>query len=93
MDVLPDFKDLDDSELKRLIEDLVRQEEEISYQRRLLHGKIDILRAELVDRIKRRHGGSETESDVDTIKRLTEILAHRGPPPSLQQELDELERG
>ena len=94
MDVLPDFKDLDDAGLKRLIEDLVREEEEISYRRRLLHGKIDILRAELVDRIKRRHGGSEeTSSDVDTIKRLTEILAHRGPPPSLQQELDDLEGG
>jgi hypothetical protein len=56
----------------------VREEEEISYRRRLLHGRIDILRAELVDRIKRRHGGDETLA-VD-IDRLTEILAHKGPP-------------
>jgi hypothetical protein len=92
MDVLPDFKSLDDAELKRLIEDLVREEEEVSYRRRLLHGKIDILRAELVDRIKRRHGGdAQSASDVDTITKLTEILAHRGPPPSLTAELDQLE--
>jgi hypothetical protein len=92
MDVLPDFKSLDDGELKRLIEELVREEEEVSYRRRLLHGKIDILRAELVDRLKRRHGTSEsgdvTEVDID---RLTDILAHRGPPPSLQAELDQLD--
>jgi hypothetical protein len=92
MDVLPDFKQLDDRELKRLIEDLVREEEEVSYRRRILHGKIDILRAELVDRLKRRHGGEgEGEvSEVD-IDRLTDILSHRGPPPSLGSELDQLD--
>src|SRR5947207_12615205 len=81
MDVLPDFSTLDDDELRRLIDEHVREEEEISYRRRLLHGRIDILRAELVDRIKRRHGGDETLA-VD-IDRLTEILAHKGPPPDL----------
>jgi hypothetical protein len=89
MDVLPDFKNMDDADLKRLIEDLVREEEEVSYRRRLLHGKIDILRAELVDRIKRRHAGEQTITSVD-LDRLTDILAHRGPPP-LEEELAELE--
>jgi hypothetical protein len=54
MDVLPDFTTLSDHDLKLKIEQLVREEEEVSRQRRLLHGTIDILRAELVDRVKRR---------------------------------------
>ena len=57
MDVLPDFTTISDDELKALIERFVREEEEVSYRRRLLHGKIDILRAELVDRVKRRETG------------------------------------
>ncbi|MGZ4481691.1 MAG: RsiG family protein [Gaiellales bacterium] len=86
MDVLPDFTTLSDDELKKLIDEHVREEEEISYRRRLLHGKIDILRAELVDRIKRRHGGDSSALAVD-IERLTEILAHKGPPPDLESQI------
>jgi hypothetical protein len=86
MDVLPDFTTISDEELKALIERFVREEEEVSYRRRLLHGKIDILRAELVDRVKRRETGSpSTLSEID-IDRLTDILAHRGPPPGLDDE-------
>jgi hypothetical protein len=86
MDVLPDFTTISDDELKALIERFVREEEEVSYRRRLLHGKIDILRAELVDRVKRREtGGTSTLSEID-IDRLTDILAHRGPPPGLDDE-------
>ena len=80
MDVLPDLSSLSDDQLRHQIDDLVKEEEEVSYRRRLLHGRIDILRAELVDRIKRRHGGEDSQLAVD-IDRLTEILAHRGPPP------------
>jgi hypothetical protein len=83
MDVLPDFTTLSDDDLKNLIEQYVREEEEVSYRRRLLHGKIDILRAELVDRVKRRQGEQSSISDLD-IDRLTEILAHKGPPPDLE---------
>jgi anti-sigma-K factor RsiG len=85
MDVLPDFTTISDDDLKALIERYVHEEEEVSYRRRLLHGKIDILRAELVDRVKRRHAGEQSSlSEVD-IERLTEILAHRGPPPDLDE--------
>ena len=52
MEPLPDLGSLSDSDLKDLIDDLERQEREVSYQRRLLHGKIDILRAELVARLQ-----------------------------------------
>jgi len=86
MDVLPDFTTISDDELKALIERFVREEEEVSYRRRLLHGKIDILRAELVDRVKRRETGSPTTLSEIDIDRLTDILAHRGPPPGLDDE-------
>ena len=52
MEPLPDLGSLSESELKTLIDDLETQEHEVSYQRRLLHGKIDILRAELVARLQ-----------------------------------------
>ena len=86
MDVLPDFSSLSDEELRRLIDEHVAEEEEISYRRRLLHGRIDILRAELVDRVKRREAGTKTSLSEIDIDRLTEILAHRGPPPGLDDE-------
>ena len=87
MDVLPDFASLSDDELRKLIDEHVREEEEISYRRRLLHGRIDILRAELVDRVKRRHAGDQSSLTEVDIQRLTEILAHRGPPPDLDEAL------
>ena len=81
METLPDLLSLSDAELSSLLARVEGAEEAISRRRRVLHGRIDILRAELVDRIKRRHGGDETLA-VD-IDRLTEILAHKGPPPGL----------
>ena len=44
-----------------------RRSSEVSYQRRLLHGKIDILRAELVARLKT--AGPETSSTRSTSSR------------------------
>jgi hypothetical protein len=77
---LPDLGALTDDQLKSLIDDLERQEHEVSYQRRLLHGKIDILRAELVARLQR-SGGRSVLDQVD-IDRLTEILTGKGAPPA-----------
>ena len=80
MEPLPDLGTLTDDDLKRLIDDLTQQEQEISYRRRLLHGKIDILRAELVARLQKTEGRSVLdELDVD---RLTEILTSKAAPPS-----------
>ncbi|HEY7932545.1 MAG TPA: hypothetical protein VID48_01860 [Solirubrobacteraceae bacterium] len=77
MDTFPDLGSLNDSELKDLIQELTKQEVDISYQRRILHGKIDILRAELVGRLRRKHdGGEEVISGAD-VQRLTDILAGR----------------
>ncbi len=51
----PDLGSLDDRELKELITELETKEHGISYRRRVLHGHIDILRAEMVNRLRRRH--------------------------------------
>ncbi len=79
MEPLPDFATLSDAELKDLIRSLVKEEQEVSYKRRLLHGKIDILRAELVARLQKSGGKSVLDKvDVDT---LTDILTSKAPPP------------
>ena len=82
MDTFPDLGSLSDQELKDLIQQLTEEEVDISYKRRILHGKIDILRAELVNRLRHKHdGGEEVLSGAD-LDRLTEILAGRaGAPP------------
>ena len=80
MEPLPDLGSLSDGELKNLIDDLEAKEREVSYQRRLLHGKIDILRAELVARLQQ-SGGKSVLEQVD-IDRLTAILTGKGSPPS-----------
>ena len=77
---LPDLGSLSDDELKGLIEDSQEKEREVSYQRRLLHGKIDILRAELVARLQK-SGGRGVLDQVD-VDRLTDILMGKATPPS-----------
>jgi hypothetical protein len=79
LEPLPDLASLDDEQLKALIDDLQTQERDISYQRRILHGKIDILRAELVARLKE-SGGRSVLEEVD-VDRLTEILTGKATPP------------
>ena len=77
MEALPDLTTLSDAELKALIRSLEQEEDEISYRRRLLHGKLDILRAELVARLQKKGGGELGQVDLD---RLTQILAGKTAP-------------
>ena len=79
MEAFPDLASLSDSELKDLISRLETEENEISYKRRLLHGKLDILRAELVARLQQKGEGELGQVDID---RLTEILAGKTAPPT-----------
>jgi hypothetical protein len=58
MEAFPDFAALSDEDLRKLINDLTAEEHAVSYRRRLLHGKIDILRVELVSRLRRTQGNS-----------------------------------
>jgi hypothetical protein len=74
-DAFPDLGSLSDSELKDLIHKLTKEEEKVSYKRRILHGKIDILRAELVNRLrKKREEGEAVISGAD-VEQLSNILA------------------
>ncbi len=82
MEALPDLASLSDDELKQLIEDLMREEEEVSYRRRILHGKIDILRAERTARLQKVVGtGQSPLEDID-VDKLTAILTSKATPPT-----------
>ncbi|WP_217924139.1 hypothetical protein [Miltoncostaea oceani] len=83
MDVQPDLSTLSDAELKDLIRQLSDEELEVSRTRRLLHGRIELLKSELVARLKGRDEGALSVVDVDA---LSKILAGRLP------DLDQLER-
>ena len=78
MEPLPDLGSLSDEELKKLIDDLGAQELEVSYQRRILHGKIDILRAELVARLQ--VSGGRSVLNEEHVARLTDILTGKAAP-------------
>jgi hypothetical protein len=78
VELLPELGSLSDEELKKLKDELEAQEHELSYQRRVLHGKIDILRAELVSRLQRT-GGLSVLDELD-VNRLTEILTGKAAP-------------
>jgi hypothetical protein len=84
METFPDLGSLTDIELKDLIQELTAEETEISYKRRILHGKIDILRAELVNRLRKKHDGGEVMITGDDVQRLTDILAQRQTDTPLQ---------
>jgi hypothetical protein len=80
-DTAPDIGSMSDEELKELIGELTEEEREVSYRRRVLHGRIDILRAELVNRLKvKRESGDATISGAD-VQQLTEILLGKAPAP------------
>lgn len=76
MEVSPDLSTLSDDELKALIHELVEQERKVSYERRLLHGRIELLKAELVQRLQGEDEGALSAVDVDALSR---ILAGRLP--------------
>ena len=80
LEPLPDLATLSDENLKGLIDEYTREEQEVSYRRRILHGKIDILRAELVARLQKT-GGQSVLDQVD-VESLTEILASKATPRS-----------
>jgi len=80
-DTFPDLGSLNDEELKDLIDKLTTEENEISYKRRVLHGKIDILRAELVNRLRQKHESGDSLISGDDVAQLTDILAGRTQSP------------
>jgi hypothetical protein len=80
METFPDLGALSDQELKDLIQQLTGEEQQLSYERRILHGKIDILRAELVNRLRKRREHGEPVITGGDVQQLTEILAGKSAP-------------
>ena len=80
MEAFPDLASLSDDDIKQLIDELTKEELEVSYRRRMLHGKIDLLRAELQARL-RETGGKSILEQVD-VDRLAAILAGKAAPPA-----------
>jgi hypothetical protein len=80
MDTFPDLGALSDEELKHLIKELTEQEQRVSYERRILHGKIDILRAELVNRLRQKHESGQAVISGGDVQKLTDILAGKAMP-------------
>jgi hypothetical protein len=75
---LPDLSTLTDDDLRVMIRELEKEEDDISFRRRVLHGRIDILRAELVARL--REQVSAGEAQLADVERLSEILTTRAAP-------------
>jgi hypothetical protein len=75
---LPDLSTLTDDDLRGMIRELETEEDEVSFRRRVLHGRIDILRAELVARL--REQVSAGEAQLADVGRLSEILTAKAAP-------------
>jgi hypothetical protein len=82
VEALPDLESLSDQELRDLIHRLMDDERRVSYERRILHGKIDILRAELQARLKKDVGEGKSPLHEIDVDRLAEILAAKAAPPA-----------
>ncbi len=78
MEPLPELSTLTDDDLRVMIRELEKEEDEISFRRRVLHGRIDILRAELVARL--REQVSAGEAQLADVGRLSEILSAKASP-------------
>ncbi len=78
MEPLPDLSKLTDEDLRTMIQELEKEEDDISFRRRVLHGRIDILRAELVARL--REQVSAGEAKLADVERLSEILTAKAAP-------------
>ena len=76
-ETFPDIGAMSDEELRETIDELTSEEQEVSYRRRMLHGKIDILRAELVSRLRTSRESGDTVISGADVEKLTEILAGR----------------
>jgi len=79
MDDIVELVSRSDDDLRALVTELEAEERDISRRRRILQGKLDILRAELVMRLQRKHNEGEAVISADDVQRLSRILAGLGP--------------
>lgn len=84
-DLLVNIQSYSDGELKELADTLESEEREISKSRRLIHAKLDILRAELVRRLRDKHRAGESLIAEGDVEKLSSILSSRGLLPEEHQ--------
>ena len=77
----PNLESMSDEDLRAEIDKLMEEEQEVSYRRRLLHGRIDMLNAERVARLKDKEAKGSPLHEVD-VDKLAEILAGKASPPA-----------
>jgi hypothetical protein len=80
-DLLVNIQSYSDTELKALAETLESEEREISKTRRLIHAKLDILRAEMVRRLRDKHQAGQSLFSEGDVEKLSAILSSRGLMP------------
>jgi len=85
-ETFPDVSSMSEKELKELISQLTDEEREVSYRRRLLHGKIDILRAELVNRLRAKREAGDVLITGQDVQQLTDILLGKVATPPEEEE-------
>ncbi len=73
--ILVDLEKRSNDDLREMLDQLHEEEQKLSYRRRVLHGKIDILRAELVRRLKAERMTGEDVISGGDLDRLISILA------------------
>ncbi|HZO49164.1 MAG TPA: hypothetical protein VFB26_03375 [Gaiellaceae bacterium] len=89
MEPLPDLTTLSDDDLQSMIRTLEREEDGISFRRRVLHGRIDILRGELVSRLRRQVSSGETLPEHEPGPLERSLFEGRGDVPE-EHELEPL---
>lgn len=74
---VPDLTSFSEEELKSELESCSKEEREISYRRRVLQGRIDLLRAELV-----RRGGLSVSPEELARALMGDVSGGDSEPPS-----------
>jgi hypothetical protein len=74
-ETLVNIQTYSEDELHELADKLAAEEREVSKRRRLLHGEIDIVRAEIVRRLREKHSAGSTLVEHGDVAKLTDILS------------------
>ena len=77
-ELLIEIQNLSDAEIKSLSGSLAEEERALSKSRRIIHAKLDILRAEMVRRLRDKHTTGGSLFEEGDIERLSSILSSRG---------------
>ncbi len=79
-ELLLEIQNLSDDEIKRTAEALAEEERAVSKTRRIIHAKLDLLRAEMVRRLRDKHSSGGSLFEEGDVDKLSAILSSRGLP-------------